>query len=154
MRIAVEAVGGTVGQRPRVFVLETGGPGDFLRTRSAGRKRGCSRRRGSTPRRRSSSCQRTGVRLRVLSSGSGRPVLLLHGVAGGAAAWAPLLEVLAGYRLHAVDLPGHGLSGPVAYRRREVRGHTVQLIDDLYDALALEPSPVVAHSLGGMFALW
>jgi pimeloyl-ACP methyl ester carboxylesterase len=98
--------------------------------------------------------RRTGARVRVLSFGSGQPLVLLHGVAVSAAAWTPLLGELAGYRIHAVDLPGHGLSSPVAYRRGEVRGHTLQMIDDLYDALALGPTPVVGHSLGGMFALW
>jgi pimeloyl-ACP methyl ester carboxylesterase len=97
---------------------------------------------------------RTDVRLRVLSFGSGQPVLFLHGVAISAAAWTPLLGELAGFRVHAVDLPGHGLSDPVAYRRGHVRDHTLQLIDDLYEALALGSAPVVGHSLGGMFALW
>lgn len=96
----------------------------------------------------------TGVRVRVLSFGSGQPVLLLHGVTNSAAVWAPLLPHLGGYRVHAVDLPGHGLSGPTTYRRGEVRAHTLQLIDDLYDALGLEPTPVVGHSLSGMFSLW
>jgi pimeloyl-ACP methyl ester carboxylesterase len=98
--------------------------------------------------------RRTGTRLRVLSFGSGQPVVLLHGVAFSAAAWTPLLGELTGYRIHAVDLPGHGLSSPVAYRRGEVRDHTLQLIDDLFEALALESTPVVGHSLGAMFALW
>jgi pimeloyl-ACP methyl ester carboxylesterase len=79
---------------------------------------------------------------------------MLHGVTQSAAVWTPLVSQLAGYRLHAVDLPGHGLSDPVAYRRGEVRSHTVDLIDDLFEALDLESAPVVAHSLGGMFALW
>jgi pimeloyl-ACP methyl ester carboxylesterase len=98
--------------------------------------------------------RRTGVRLRVLGFGSGQPVVLLHGLANSAATWTSLLAELDGFRIHAVDLPGHGLSGPVDYRRGEVRGHTLQMIDDLYEALALGPTPVVAHSLGAMFALW
>jgi pimeloyl-ACP methyl ester carboxylesterase len=97
---------------------------------------------------------RTGARLRVLSFGSGPPVLTFHGVTQCAAIWAPLLGLVNGFRFHAVDLPGHGLSSPVAYRRGQVRGHTVDLIDDLYESLSLGPTPVVAHSLGGMFALW
>jgi pimeloyl-ACP methyl ester carboxylesterase len=97
---------------------------------------------------------RTGVRLRVLSFGSGRPLLLLHGVTLSAAAWTPLIGELTGFRLHAVELPGHGLSGPVDYRRGAVRDHTVRLLDDLFDALELAPGPVVGHSLGAMFALW
>jgi pimeloyl-ACP methyl ester carboxylesterase len=96
----------------------------------------------------------TGLRVRVLAHGSGAPVVLLHGVSLGAAAWAPLLPALSGYRLLAVDLPGHGLSDPVRYRRGEVRAHACDLIDDVFDALGLGEAPVIGHSLGGMFALW
>jgi pimeloyl-ACP methyl ester carboxylesterase len=95
-----------------------------------------------------------GVRLRVLSVGAGRPLVMLHGVALAAAAWAPWLDRFAGYRALLVELPGHGLSGPVAYRRGAVRDHTLRLVDDLLDALGLTDAPVVGHSLGGMFALW
>jgi pimeloyl-ACP methyl ester carboxylesterase len=98
--------------------------------------------------------RRTGTRVRVLSFGEGQPVLLLHGVWLCAAVWTPLLAALPGFRLHAVDLPGHGLSSPVAYRRGEVRDHSRQMIDDLYEALGAGPMPVIGHSLGGMFALW
>jgi pimeloyl-ACP methyl ester carboxylesterase len=56
------------------------------------------------------------VRLRVLSVGTGPPLVMLHGVSLAAAVWAPLLAGLAGYRAHLVELPGHGLSGPAAYR--------------------------------------
>jgi pimeloyl-[acyl-carrier protein] methyl ester esterase len=94
------------------------------------------------------------VRLRVLSVGAGPSLLMLHGVSLAAAAWAPCLADLAGYRALLVELPGHGLSGPVAYRPGAVRDHTLGLMDDLFDALGLATAPVVGHSLGGMFALW
>jgi pimeloyl-ACP methyl ester carboxylesterase len=97
---------------------------------------------------------RTGLRVRVLSRGRGAPVVLLHGVSLGAAAWAPLLPALPEHRLFAVDLPGHGLSDPVRYRRGEVREHACDLIDDVFDVLGLDEAPVIGHSLGGMFALW
>ena len=61
------------------------------------------------------------VRLRVLSVGAGPPLMMLHGVTLAAAVWAPWLADLAGYRALLVELPGHGLSGPVAYRRGAVR---------------------------------
>jgi pimeloyl-ACP methyl ester carboxylesterase len=96
----------------------------------------------------------TRLRVRVLSHGRGAPVVLLHGVSLGAAAWAPLFPALSGQRLLAVDLPGHGLSDPVRYRRGEVRAHACDLIDDIFDALGLDEAPVIGHSLGGMFALW
>jgi pimeloyl-ACP methyl ester carboxylesterase len=94
------------------------------------------------------------ARLRVLSVGTGPPLLMLHGVSLAAAVWAPWLAEFAGYRVLLVELPGHGLSGPVAYRRGAVRDHTLRLMDDLLDALGLATAPVVGHSLGGMFALW
>jgi pimeloyl-ACP methyl ester carboxylesterase len=98
--------------------------------------------------------RRTDLRVRLLSHGSGAPLLLLHGGTFTAASWAPLFPELRGFRLLAVDLPGHGLSDPVRYRRGHVREHTRRLIDDIVDALELDDVPVVGHSLGGMFALW
>lgn len=98
--------------------------------------------------------ERTELRVRVLSHGEGPPLLLMHGVSLSAAAWAPLFPELRHHRLLAVDLPGHGLSDPVRYRRGHVREHTHRLIDDLLDALELDHVPVVGHSLGAMFALW
>lgn len=97
---------------------------------------------------------RTGLRVRVLSHGRGPAVVLLHGVSESAAIWAPLFPELRQFRLFAVDLPGHGLSDPTAFRRGQVREHARRLIDDILDALGLPEVPVVGHSLGGMFALW
>lgn len=96
----------------------------------------------------------TGRRARVLSVGSGPALVMLHGVSLSAAAWAPLFPRLRDVRCLAVDLPGHGLSDRVKYRRGHVRDHTIRLIDDIFDALGLDHAPVVGHSLGGMFALW
>ena len=97
---------------------------------------------------------RTGLRVRVLSHGRGPAVVLLHGVSENAAIWAPLFTKLRHFRLLAVDLPGHGLSDPVAFRRGQVREQARRLIDDILDALGLDEVPVIGHSLGGMFALW
>ena len=97
---------------------------------------------------------RTGLRVRVLSHGHGPAVILLHGVTESAAIWAPLFPELRHFRLLAVDLPGHGLSDPVTFRRGQVREHARRLIDDILDALGLDEVPVIGHSLGGMFALW
>jgi pimeloyl-ACP methyl ester carboxylesterase len=94
------------------------------------------------------------VRLRVLSVGDGPSVVVLHGVGLAAAVWAPWVGRLSGYRVHLVELPGHGLSDPFTYRVGMVRDHSVGLIEDLFDALGLDRPPVIAHSLGAMFALW
>jgi pimeloyl-ACP methyl ester carboxylesterase len=94
------------------------------------------------------------VRLRVLSTGTGPDVVVLHGVSLAAAAWLPLLPSLTGYRLHLVELPGHGLSGPQKYRPEDLRPRSVQLVGDILDALDLASAPIIGHSLGAMFALW
>lgn len=94
------------------------------------------------------------VRLRVLTIGCGTPIVMLHGVTLAAAVWAPLVALLGNYRVHLVELPGHGLSGPFNYRAARVREHSVLLLDELFDALDLHSARVVGHSLGGMFALW
>jgi pimeloyl-ACP methyl ester carboxylesterase len=96
----------------------------------------------------------TGARVRLLSHGSGPPLVLLHGVSLSAAAWAPLFTALPGRRVLAVDLPGHGLSDPDRYRNGHIRQRARELIDDIFDALGLDEAPVVGHSLGGMLALW
>lgn len=96
----------------------------------------------------------TGVRVRVRSSGSGPPLLLLHGVSLSTAIWAPLFARLEGFQLLAVDLPGHGLSDPIRYARGDVREPARRLIDDIIDALGLDEVQVIGHSLGAMLALW
>ena len=93
-------------------------------------------------------------RARLLAHGNGPPVVLLHGVSLSAAAWAPLFPALSGYRLLAVDLPGHGLSDPTTYRPGHVRRPAGTLIDDIFDALEIDDASVIGHSLGGMLALW
>ena len=94
------------------------------------------------------------ARVRLLAHGSGPPLVLLHGVSLSAAAWAPLFTALSGWRVLAVDLPGHGLSDPESYRIGHVRQRARELIDDILDALGLDQASVVGHSLGGMLALW
>ena len=95
-----------------------------------------------------------GPRVRVLSHGDGPAVVLLHGVSESAAIWSPLFPELSQFRLLAVDLPGHGLSDPVLFRRGQAREQARQLIEGILDALGLDQVAVIGHSLGAMFALW
>lgn len=94
------------------------------------------------------------LRLRVLEIGSGPPVVMLAGVTLQSAAWAPLLPHLSGVRAVIIELPGHGRSDPYDYRRVDVRAHAATLLQSALDALELERAQFVAHSLGGMFALY
>jgi 2-hydroxy-6-oxonona-2,4-dienedioate hydrolase len=98
--------------------------------------------------------RRTGGRVRVLSHGQGPALVLLHGVSLSSAAWAPWFSALPQFRLLAVDLPGHGLSDPMDFRPGHVREQARTLLEDVLDGLGLRRTPVIGHSLGGMFALW
>lgn len=51
--------------------------------------------------------------LSTRSAGNGPAVLWLHGYAMDSTIWRPLWKLLPGWRHVGVDLPGHGLSGPI-----------------------------------------
>ncbi len=87
-----------------------------------------------------------------IEAGSGPPIVLLHGISGGAEGWRPLLGPLAaaGRRAIAWDLPGYGRS-PAP--RASGFGSWVNALLSLFDATHLERPVLVGHSLGGMIAL-
>lgn len=86
--------------------------------------------------------------LHVEEYGSGEPLLLIHGWGMHGGMWGDIAERLAqDFRVIAVDLPGHGLSG---------KSEGSFSLDDLVDALEEqfgEPLPVCGWSLGGQVAL-
>jgi 3-oxoadipate enol-lactonase len=87
-------------------------------------------------------------------TGHGEPVLLLHGLGGSTADWAPQVEALAPrYRVLGLDARGSGRSRD---RRHPAGPFSVkQFADDaarLLDALGAAPAHVVGLSLGGMIA--
>ena len=86
------------------------------------------------------------------TAGSGPAILLVHGIAGRAENWDPLIPALA--REHTViapDLPGHGLSGkpPGDYSI----GALASAMRDLLVYLGHERATVMGHSLGGGVAM-
>lgn len=99
-----------------------------------------------------------GVDVRVVSIPGDEakiPVLLLHGVASVTAAAIPLIPSFGGAPVVAIDWPGHGLSGAFRFgARSDLRGFAVRVIDAVADATGLERFDIVAHSLGGQFALY
>ena len=93
----------------------------------------------------------------IESAGRGAPLVLLHGWAMHSALWAPLLPRLIGrFRVHLVDLPGHGHSPPLGPQ-------TPYTLDAIVAAIAAglgelpqfstEPPTLLGWSLGGMVAL-
>lgn len=80
------------------------------------------------------------------------PVLLIHGICGGAWYWEPYQRLLAsrGYAAHAMDLRGHHGSRPVADIGK------VSIADYVADAAevarSLKNPIVIGHSMGGLIA--
>lgn len=82
--------------------------------------------------------------------GSGRPVVLLHGLAEDCRSWDVVAAHLAGFEVYALDLRGHG--GTTCGRGA---GTLAQLSDDLSAFLdnVSGPAAVVGYSLGGTIGL-
>jgi pimeloyl-[acyl-carrier protein] methyl ester esterase len=85
--------------------------------------------------------------LHVESTGSGKPLLLIHGWGMHGGVWSDVAQKLAfDFRVHSVDLPGFGASAPLPQTN----------LDSLVQALSQqfsEPLNVCGWSLGGQVAL-
>ncbi len=88
--------------------------------------------------------------LHVETTGTGPPLVLLHGWAMHGGLFAPLVPALAQrFRVSVVDLPGHGHSPPVAPYSLDA---IVAVLERQFDGVA-EPVTVLGWSLGGTVAL-
>jgi len=93
-----------------------------------------------------------GDALDYVDTGTGPPVVLLHGLLGSHHSWAPLVSVLsAEHRVVAIDLIGHG--GSAKPRGDYSLGAQAATLRDLLDHLGLDRVTLVGHSLGGGIAL-
>ncbi|WP_165367781.1 alpha/beta fold hydrolase [Phytoactinopolyspora endophytica] len=99
-----------------------------------------------------------GVRTRVLSTGTRGPLLvLLHGRGGHLETWTRNINAWAdGRRVAAVDLLGHGCTGPAgsSYDVPELLEHAQAVVDRLLDETGERQADVVGQSLGGWVAAW
>lgn len=78
------------------------------------------------------------------------PVVLLHGAGGSHLSWPPEIRRMSGYRVYALDLPGHGKSSGVGKQSADDYAETaIKFLDDA----SLWKAVFVGHSLGGAVAL-
>jgi pimeloyl-ACP methyl ester carboxylesterase len=97
------------------------------------------------------------VTVRLLTAGpaAGAPIVLIHGWAIHSYLWRRNIPALveAGYRVYALDLPGHGLSdkprAPGSYTVNTMASHVLAL----FDALSIARATVIGHSMGGRIAI-
>ncbi|MDX1745010.1 MAG: alpha/beta hydrolase [Halobacteriales archaeon] len=100
--------------------------------------------------------QRPACRIHAIDAGDPDvepPVLLIHGVTGFGAMFAPLLAGLDGRRVIAVDRPGWGLSGEYTYAPDTHRQTAVEVLSGVLDELGVERVDIVGHSTGGYWGI-
>lgn len=78
------------------------------------------------------------------------PVVLLHGAGGTHLSWPAEVRRLAGMRVYALDLPGHGNS--TGRGQQSISGYARCVIEWL-EAVRLPRAIFVGHSMGGAIAL-
>jgi pimeloyl-ACP methyl ester carboxylesterase len=82
--------------------------------------------------------------------GDGPAIVAVHGLGGTSSTFAPLLPLLAGWRVIRPDLPGAGRSAGVA-GRSGIDG-LARAVVDLMRAAGTGPALLVAHSMGTLVA--
>jgi pimeloyl-ACP methyl ester carboxylesterase len=82
----------------------------------------------------------------VLSAGQGPPVLLAIGAGAPVGAWAPLMAELSGFSLHAVELPGMGLTRRAPYTTEGLGRLAVDFLDQVIEALGLRSCGLPART--------
>ncbi|VAV86618.1 Hydrolase, alpha/beta fold family, partial [hydrothermal vent metagenome] len=92
------------------------------------------------------------VHLRDQGNPDGRVLILLHGTSASLHTWEPWVAQLGDdYRIITVDLPGHGLTGPIASCDYSVEC-SVRMVEDVREYLGLEHFVIGGNSLGGQIA--
>ncbi|MFV2062186.1 MAG: 2-succinyl-6-hydroxy-2,4-cyclohexadiene-1-carboxylate synthase [Chloroflexota bacterium] len=95
-----------------------------------------------------------GIGLQIEESGSGPPLLLLHGFTGTAATWnAQVARLSASRRTIAVDLLGHGRSEAPAEPHQYALKRQAEGLARLLDQVGASPSAVLGYSMGARIAL-
>ncbi|MGX7678564.1 alpha/beta fold hydrolase [Jatrophihabitans sp. DSM 45814] len=87
-------------------------------------------------------------------SGTGAPLVLLHGIGMSGRVWDPVVPALsAQFEVIAIDLPGHGRSAPFPDDVEPLPATMAVSVAKLLDDLGIIDPYVVGNSLGGWVAL-
>src|SRR5450432_3714939 len=87
-----------------------------------------------------------GIKVRVLETGEGEPMVIVPGNTGDAFVLASLLAELKGRRIFAINRPGGGLSEGMDHTTVNIREFAHQSLTTVLEALGLKNVDVVAHS--------
>jgi pimeloyl-ACP methyl ester carboxylesterase len=87
-------------------------------------------------------------------SGRGAPVVLLHALGCDSRSWQPIIPALAeNFTVIAVDLPGFGLSPPLATQTEPTPTALAEAVAAALDEAGIDNPHVVGNSIGGWIAL-
>ena len=93
-------------------------------------------------------------RLNHRRSGSGQPLVLIHGLGASLRSWTPVLSVAEAERdVLAMDLPGFGESPRLPDGTRPDVGALTDAVERELDSAGMERPAVAGNSLGGWIAL-
>lgn len=84
-------------------------------------------------------------------SGEGPSLVLIHGSGGTHLYWPSEVRRIPGYRIYALDLPGHGKSGRRGFQSIAAYGEAVL---DWMQAVDLHRAVFAGHSMGAAIAIW
>ncbi len=94
-----------------------------------------------------------GARMRYLRAGSGRPLILLHGLLGYSFSWRYTIPALAPYAtVYALDMMGAGFSDRPAGLDHSMRGTAVRLLQFI-ERLGISSFDLLGTSHGGAVAM-
>ena len=78
------------------------------------------------------------------------PVVLIHGAGGNHLSWPSEIRRLHGYRIYALDLPGHGKSEGIGLQSIDAYA---QAVISWVEAINLNKAFFIGHSMGSAIAL-
>ncbi len=93
-----------------------------------------------------------GIKTHYVVAGSGPPLLLFHGLGSSVVAWRDNIGPLSrSFRVHAIDLPGHGDSDKpnIPYLPEDV----VHFVARFARALRLDRASIIGNSIGGALGI-
>lgn len=95
-----------------------------------------------------------GIKARYWRSGSGPPLVLLHGIGGSLEAWYRNIPALsAGHEVIALELPGCGRTTAPPVYPKDTLGMFAQFAADELDQIGVQRAVWVGSSLGGAVAI-
>jgi pimeloyl-ACP methyl ester carboxylesterase len=93
------------------------------------------------------------LRLWSASYGSGKPLIMIHGMGSASTAWRQITPRLAEqFRVVHIDLPGHGFSPLESHKGMDPHSLAERVLEEI-DALKIENFHLVGNSLGGWIVL-